>query len=197
MQIDLDLLYSWGAVAKKYKKNEIVFEVEDEAHFYYQIIEGSIKMFNSNDDGKEFTQALFIKGNSFGEPPLFIDKKYPASAITLQECIIIKLSKDKFMKILDEYPSIQKSFLYLMAKRIYSKTVTSKAIINQNPEHRIIAFLTDYKNKLNCSNQKILIPFTRQEIANYTGLRVETVIRSFSKMNETKKVEIINHKIYY
>ncbi len=197
MQIDLDLLYSWGAVAKKYKKNEIVFDEGDEALFYYQIIEGSIKMFNSNYDGKEFTQALFIKGNSFGEPPLFIDQKYPASAITFQDCIIIKLSKDKFLKILDEYPLIQKSFLYLMAKRIYSKTITSKEIINQNPEHRIIAFLNDYKRKIDCCNQKILIPFTRQEIANYTGLRVETVIRAFSKMNEINKVEIINHKIYY
>jgi CRP/FNR family transcriptional regulator len=58
MQIDLDLLFSWGAIAKEYKKNEVIF-VEDDANFYYQIIEGCVRMFNSNDDGKEFTQGYF------------------------------------------------------------------------------------------------------------------------------------------
>jgi CRP-like cAMP-binding protein len=197
MQIDIDLLFSWGAVAKKYKKNEIIFNEDEVAHFYYQIMEGSVRMFNSNDEGKEFTQGLFCKGNSFGEPPLFIDELYPSKAITLQDSTIIKLSKDKFLKILDEYPSIQKSFLLLLANKIHSKSNTSKEIINQKPEFRIVAFLNTHKKKSECSNEKVLIPYTRQEIANFTGLRVETVIRVLCKMNTCDKLEIVNHKIYY
>lgn len=197
MQIDIDLLFSWGAVAKKYKKNEIIFDEDEVAHFYYQIIEGSVRMFNSNDEGKEFTQGLFCKGNSFGEPPLFIDQPYPSKAVTIQDSIIIKLSKDKFLKILNEYPSIQKSFLLLLANKIHSKSNTSKEIINQKPEFRIVAFLNTHKKKSECSNEKVLIPYTRQEIANFTGLRVETVIRVLCKMNTCDKLEIVNHKIYY
>ncbi|SHL77248.1 Crp/Fnr family transcriptional regulator [Flavobacterium xinjiangense] len=197
MQIDIDLLFSWGAVAKKYKKNEIIFDEDEVAHFYYQIIEGSVRMFNSNDEGKEFTQGLFCKGNSFGEPPLFIDQPYPSKAITIQDSTIIKLSKDKFLKILDEYPSIQKSFLILLANKIHSKSNTSKEIINQKPEFRIVAFLNTHKKKSECCNEKVLIPYTRQEIANFTGLRVETVIRVLCKMNTCDKLEIVNHKIYY
>jgi CRP/FNR family transcriptional regulator len=197
MQIDIDLLFSWGAVAKKYKKNEIIFDEDEVAHFYYQIIEGSVRMFNSNDEGKEFTQGLFCKGESFGEPPLFIDQPYPSKAITIQDSTIIKLSKDKFLKILDEYPSIQKSFLILLANKIHSKSNTSKEIINQKPEFRIVAFLNTHKKKSECCNEKVLIPYTRQEIANFTGLRVETVIRVLCKMNTCDKLEIVNHKIYY
>jgi len=197
MQIDLDLLYSWGAVAKKYKKNEIVFDEDEVANFYYQILDGSVRMYNSNDEGKEFTQGIFCKGDGFGEPPLFINETYPSKAITVLDSTIIKLSKDKFLKILDEYPSIQKYFLVLLAQKIHSKSKTSKEIINQKPEFRVIAFLNSFKKKSGNSNVKILIPYTRQEIANYTGLRVETVIRVFAQMNKDNKVEIINHKIYY
>lgn len=197
MQIDLDLLFSWGAVAKKYKKNEVIFDEDEVAYFYYQIIDGSVRMFNSNDEGKEFTQGLFGKGNSFGEPPLFIDQPYPSKAITIQDSTIIKLSKDKFLKILDEYPSIQKSFMILLANKIHSKSNTTKEIINQKPEFRIVAFLNTHKKKSECSNEKVLIPYTRQEIANFTGLRVETVIRVLCKMNSCEKLEIVNHKIYY
>lgn len=197
MQIDIDLLYSWGAVAKKYKKNEIIFNEDELAVFYYQIIEGSVRLFNSNDEGKEFTQGIFCKGNGFGEPPLFINETYPSIAITIQDSTILKLSKEKFFKILDEYPSIQKSFLFLLAHKIHSKSRTWKEIINQKPEHRIVSFLNSFKKKSGICNERILIPYTRQEIANYTGLRVETVIRVFAQMNKNNKVEIIHHKIYY
>jgi CRP-like cAMP-binding protein len=196
MQIDLDLLFTWGAIAKEYKKGEMIFCEDETANFYFQIIEGSIRMFNSNDEGKEYTQGYFSEGQSFGEPPLFIDEKYPATATAFQDSKIIKLSKEKFLKILEEYPTIQKQFLNLMCRRIHSKAMTSKDIINQKPEFRILAFLNAHKKGKNYA-EKVQVPFTRQEIANFTGLRVETVIRALSKMAKTQKVDIINHKIYY
>ena len=196
MQIDLDILFTWGAIAKVYKKNETIFFEDEIANFYFQIIEGSVKMFNSNDEGKEFTQGYFSNGQCFGEPPLFIDEVYPSTAMVCQESKIIKLSKEKFLKIIDEYPQIQRNFLKTLATRIHSKANTAKDIINQKPEFRVLSFLNSIK-KNSDNNQKELVPFTRQEIANFTGLRVETVIRVFSKLNESKKVDIIKHKIYY
>lgn len=196
MQIDLDLLFTWGAIAKEYKKGEMIFCEDEMANFYFQIIEGSIRMYNSNEEGKEFTQGYFSEGQSFGEPPVFINEIYPSTAVAFQDSKIIKLSKDKFLKILDEYPSIQKQFLNLMCRRIHSKAITSKDIINQKPEFRIMAFLNaNKKGKPGCEKEQV--PFTRQEIANFTGLRVETVIRALSKMAKAKKVDIINHKIFY
>lgn len=192
-QIDVELLLSYGAVTKSYEKGGIIFSEGEKALYYYQIISGSVKMFNTNDDGKEFTQGYFSGGQSFGEPPLFIGERYPASAMAFQASEILKLSRDKFLMILDDFPVIQKQFLDLMARRIYNKATASKDIINQKPEFRIRSFLENCKK----TNEKEHIPFTRQEIANFTGLRVETVIRTLSKMNKKKIVEIINHKIYY
>lgn len=192
-QIDLELLLSFGAAFKEYEKGEVLFSEGDKACHYYQVVSGSVKMFNTNDDGKEFTQGYFYNGQSFGEPPLFIDEKYPASAMAFQNSEVIKLSKDKFMAILEEFPQVQKQFLELMARRIHNKATSSKDIINQKPDFRIEAFLQSCKK----TKGKELIPFTRQEIANFTGLRVETVIRTLSKMKNKNRVEIINHKIYY
>ncbi len=195
MQIDLDLLFTYGAIAKEYKKNDVLFYEDEMANFYFQVVEGCVRMFNSNDEGKEFTQGYFCEGQSFGEPPIFIDEKYPSTAVAFQDCKIIKLSKEKFLKILDEYPAIQKQFLKLLAQRIHNKAKTSKDIINQKPEFRIVAFLNAHKKST--VNNKEVVQFTRQEIANFTGLRVETVIRTLNKMKADKKIDIINHKIYF
>ena len=197
MQIDADILITWGAVAKKFKKGDFIFCEGDHARFYFQILVGTVKMINTNVDGKEFTQSEFRTGHSFGEPPLFIDERYPASAVACIDAIILKLSKEKFLEILDEYPVYQKNIITLFAKRIYSKAVTAREIINNTPESRIIGFLNDYKKKSNREGEKIKIPYTRQEIANYTGLRVETVIRTLAKMKTKKIVQIVERKLIY
>jgi CRP-like cAMP-binding protein len=198
MQIDVDILFTWGAVSKKYQKGEIIFYEDESALFYYQLVEGTVKMFCSNEDGKEFTQGVFTKGSSFGEPPLFIDEIYLCTAIATEDSVVIKISKDKFLTIIENYPEINKRFMQLLALRVYRKTFTNKHIINQKPEFRINAFLKDYKQKNAISDfEKLQIPYTRQEIADFTGLRVETVIRTLTQMKKSNKVEISNHKLFY
>ena len=68
---------------------------------------------------------------------------------------------------------------------------------NQAPEERILEFLRYFKKKTTSTDDKMPIPYTRQELANLTGLRIETVIRTLRKLSETNKVDIINHKVYY
>jgi hypothetical protein len=80
MFIDIDIIAAWGGVQKKYNKGELIFTEGDQCRCYYQIVEGAVKMFNVNLEGREFTQGIFYEGESFGEPPLFTNAPYPASA---------------------------------------------------------------------------------------------------------------------
>lgn len=198
MHIDTDLLYTWGAVAKKVPKNTIIFYEDDPPLSFYQILEGTVKMSYTNEDGKDLTIGIFEKGNSFGEPPLFIEQPYPASAIAQTDCVLLKLSKTNFISFLQENPDIQIKILKVFAWKIYNKIVFSKNIINHKPEYRIKYFLDNLKKQNNVTAcQKMRIPYTRQEIADFTGLRVETVIRTISLMNKVKKIEIVDHKLFY
>ena len=197
MQIDPNILLAWGGVAKKYGKNEIIFHEDTDALFYHQILEGQVKMMNINNDGKEFIQGIFNDGDSFGEPPLFINKPYPASAITCKNSVIIKLSKQTMLKLLDQYPDLGKSIIIQLSERIYNKTITTRELIYNKPEDRILAILKEYKKKFGDEGADWQVPHTRQEIANLTGLRVETVIRALKKMETQQKVKIVNHKLYF
>lgn len=198
MQIDIDLLYTWGAIAKKYSKNDLIFNEDDPALFYYQIIEGSVRMYHSYENGRELNQGIFCKGESFGEPPIFVNGTYPSSAIAMENSIILKLNSEKFLKILEDYPRILMGFLQLISQRIHDKTMRNKQIINQCPETRINSFLAHYKEEHQLNNkEKIYIPFTRQQIADFTALRVETVIRCLKEMAKENKINIEQHKIYF
>ena len=197
MHIDTNIMITWGAVAKKYKKNEFIFYEDDQSRFYFQILDGKVKMCCYNDEGKVFIQGIFGSGDSFGEPPLFINEKYPACAQAESDCTVLKLSKESLFKILGEYPELQMNFITNFAKRIYDKSITNKNIISTHPDQRITGFLKNFKKENQLTNSKSLIPYTRQQIADFLGLRVETVIRTLKKMEEEHKVEIRHHKLYF
>ena len=151
-------------------------------------------MNNYNDDGKEFIQNVFYKGQSFGEPPLFIDVKYPANAIAFSDCKVLKLEKENLFKLLFQYPKIHLNITKSLANRLYYKAIIASEISSQEPEHRVLRFF-DYLKKdvaKTEGNFAYKVEYTRQQIADTLGLRVETVIRVvknlyFCKSQHNKK----------
>ena len=157
-------------------------------------------MFNLNEDGKEFIQGIFSKNRSFGEPPLFSsDELYVANAIALENTKLLRLEKSSFINLLKENPEVHLQFTQTLADRLHFKSIMAAEISNNDPESRIITLIDYLKYKI----YKIPVPFeyevelTRQQIADLTGLRVETVIRSIKELEKKGKVRIISRKVYY
>ena len=197
MQIDTDILIAWGAVPKKFRKNEMIFLEGDKPRYYYQIVSGKVKMFNSSNETKELTQGIFSDGESFAEPPIFIDETYPSNAAAVTDSVIMRILKERFLQLLDEHPALQRKFLVLFSKRIFAKSLLARELVSSSPEDRIRNFLHHYKKKHSDGPDRVHIGVTRQEIANSTGLRVETVIRTLQKMRTKNIVSIIDKKLFY
>lgn len=195
-QISRDLLYAWGAVSSKYVKGDVIFTEGEPAKYYYQVEKGSVRMYNLSNEGKEFTQGMFYAGQSFGEPPLLLGENYPAAAMACEATVVIRIAKSNLLNILDEYPMVQRGLLELMARRAYQKALTSRDMMISNPEQRLQNFLKQCRQQAGNPSGLLQIPFTRQELAHFTGLRVETVIRTLSKMAEEGKVVIRERKLY-
>ena len=195
--IDERLFLQYGATEIKIEKGKHLFHENERATNYYQVKSGKIKMFNLNSEGKMFTQGIFEVGESFGEPPLFDDTTYPACTIAEENSCLYKLSKAKFIKLLKENPDIHFAFTQMLAYRLLYKSMILKEISGYNPEHRILS-LIDYmkKEKGVKKNKKYEVSLTRQQIADLTGLRVETVIRSVKTLEKEGSLMLIGHKVY-
>lgn len=197
MHISDKILLEYGGIEKEYEKNEYVFHEGDGARYFYQILKGKVKVFTTNAESRIFVQGVFTNGESFGEPPLLIKERYPVSAIALERSTIIKISDSLFEKLLSKNNDLKSILINKLARRLYNKSIVTKHLINQKTEHRILSFLQDYKQKNGQTHMRILIPFTRQEIADFTGLRVETVIRSLVELKDKNIVDIIDRKLFF
>lgn len=195
--IDENILIQYGAVEIAVEKGEFLFHEKQKAASYFQVKTGKIKMFNLNADGKIFTQGLFEAGGSFGEPPLLTDSNYPACTVAEENSQLYRLPKAKFFKLLKENPDIHLEITRMLATRLLYKSMQLKEISSFKPEHRILS-LIDYMKKEDGipDDQKFEVSLTRQNIADLTGLRVETVIRSVKTLEKDGSLKLIGRRIF-
>ena len=195
--IPIDTLLAWGATYKKLGPDEIIFREGTECHFYHQLVSGSVRWINVNDDGGEFIQNMIDPGDCFGEFPLFDDCPYVASAIANKESVILRLHKTTFHELLKEYPEIHFAFSRLLTQRLRFKFLFLKELAYCDPEHRIVALFSHFKeSKKNICQKCNRVQLTRQQIADMTGLRVETVIRAIKNLQYKGSLVIDRGKVY-
>ncbi len=181
------------------KRKDSLFKEDEKAHCLYYLLEGEVKIYNTDSEGKEFLITKVMDHQFLGEPPFLLKERYPANAIIASETAeIFRFNEEFFKKFMIDNPEVLIDFTREIAKKAFDKTMKIKSIVHQNPTERILMFLKNHKKKTGVeSDNKILVEVTRKEMANSTGLAIETVIRTVKKMEREQKIELINHKIYF
>ncbi|WP_432411217.1 Crp/Fnr family transcriptional regulator [Rasiella sp. SM2506] len=190
-----EILLKHSAKVKSYAQKEVIITEGETARYYLQIKTGSVAMFNLHESGKEFIQGVFKKQQSFGEPAIFGDFEYPASARALEDSQLFLLPKENLTELLKTNFEINQKFLKRLSKRLSYKAMQLREISMHTPEHRILTLL-DFLKENAGATEKYKINLTRQQLANLTGLRVETVIRACQQLAAQNEIEIINRKLY-
>ncbi len=193
-----DLLISYGADYKKYRTNDIIFAEGENPSFYYQILDGKVKINNYNDQGKEFIQRILSVGEIIVVTALFIDRPYPMNAVVIEDCKLIRLPKQNFFNLLSQRPEFYTKFLKYISESMYYKHIMMQTLSFQKPENRLKTLMNYLKEKQEEQSPfSFQVPYTRQQLASLTGLSVETVIRVTKLMEKNDDLKIKNRKIFY
>jgi CRP/FNR family transcriptional regulator, cyclic AMP receptor protein len=181
------------------RKDQVLFHEGDKALDYFQVEEGSVKMFIASKDGQEFIQGIFTAGESFGEPALIGNFPYPGSVMALEKTKVWKLPSDYFLHMLKENFDLHLKMDQVLCQRLRYKSMVLSEISSYEPEHRVATLLKYYKTKNTKTDTsgKVIVPYTRQQLADMSGLRVETVIRTVKKMEKEGKLILEGHKIKF
>lgn len=186
----------YNARLARIRKGQILFGEGEMAADFFLLEEGEVRMYILNHDGQEFTQGVFLAGESFGEPALLGDFPYPSSAIAVTDGKVWRLSKSSFLQLLKENFALHLKLDHVLCQRLQYKSMILTEISAHTPEHRLTTIMNYLKSKMNLK-EKAIIPYTRQQLADMTGLRVETVIRTIKKMEQNGKLILEGRKIKF
>ena len=187
-----DLLTHYGASIRQLACYWMRFEAPDVASHFYIVRTGRIKMMTHTEEGREFVQGYFTDGQSFGEPPFFLNEPYPASAVAMIAGEVWTSPREGFLRLLRENPEIHLAVTQGLSSRLLYKSMMLTEIAVEEAEHRLTTLIEYLRRAENGTGntRSFRVPLTRQLMADMTGLRVETVIRSIKAMEQRKLLSI-------
>lgn len=188
---DTALLLALGATYRNLEKGQVIFQEETVPIFYHQLVEGRVKLVNCTPSGRECIHDFIEIGESFGEIALLQDVPYITTALTEDASTILRLPKNDFNCLLRQHPEHCHELLKVLSTRLRFKTLLVRELYNYSPTIRIKSFIASIKGqkKFICPITKKLL-LTRQQVADMTGLRVETVIRTLRALQKESVVQI-------
>ncbi|HMI02431.1 MAG TPA: Crp/Fnr family transcriptional regulator [Pedobacter sp.] len=176
-----------------YKKGEVIYHAHTMPRSVYFIKSGRVRMVTVNDEGKEFIQGLFKTGEYFGEPALLLNKKYLADTIATQDTEIIAVNRTQFLQLLEEHREFSMDLIRTMSSRLFYKSMMLEELANEQADHRISTLLNYLLGDLQPGEE---LKLTRQQLADMSGLRVETVIRAIKKLSDQQQFKLIKGKLF-
>lgn len=119
-------------------------------------------------------------------------------AITLADAVIYVQPKSAFLNMLHKKSETAISLCARLANRLYYKTMIAAEIASQDPEHRLLTRIDFLKTDVgNCQPFELYqVALTRQQLAELTGLRAETVIRTIKALEKKGSLSVNKGKIY-
>lgn len=105
---------------KHYKSHKIVFRRDDRADSVFIVFEGEVAVQVPSKSGIFQTISTLGKSSCFGELSVLTGETRSATVVTTQNTILLSINKENFLKMNQAYPSINKYFQKLLAKRVVS-----------------------------------------------------------------------------
>lgn len=175
-----------------YKKGETVYEPGQHPRYVYFIKSGEIRMVTVNDDGKEFIQGVFKAKQYFGEPALLLERAYLAYTIASSDTELILVDQAGFKKLLEEDRGFSMELIKTLSDRLFYKSMMLEELANEQAEHRLRTLITYLFRDIEKGTS---LNVTRQALADMSGLRVETVIRTIKKLADAGELKLLRGKI--
>lgn len=192
---DLSTLESL-AVTRSYPKNTVLINEGDQANAMYFIDSGKVRVFVSDDQGKELILNTMGKGEYFGELSLLDDENRSASVITTEKSAFSIIYKDDFTDAILKNPTLALSLLKNLTGRVRQLTENIKTLALEDVYGRIRKTLLSLAEDENGGDTQLVTEkLTQQDIANRIGSSREMVARILKDLQIGGYIEIEKKQI--
>lgn len=173
-------------------KRTVILTQGEESNSLYLVLEGRLKAYLSDAEGKEVTLGYIEQGETFGELSLLDGKPRSASVMALTPARCAVLSRASFLSILKDNPSIALHLLEIMAYRVRTSTASIADFALLDVYGRVARILME-KSREDENGKRITVPLTHQEIAGMVGSSREMVTRILNDLRRGGYIAI-DHK---
>ena len=179
-----------------YQKKQTLYTQGKKPRFLFYLVNGKIKSYKTNEDGKEYICDLYNSGDFIGYNALIQEINYEDSAMALEDAEVMQISREDFLKMIHTDMNIASVFIRIMSNNMKEKEERMLNLAYSSLRKRIAKALIEIQNKFDEENTGEPISMSREDIAQYVGAATESLIRTLSDFKTEKLIEIKGTNIF-
>jgi CRP/FNR family nitrogen fixation transcriptional regulator len=169
----------------RFVRNTEVYGEDEPAEFLYQVISGAVRTYRLLDDGRRQVIAFHLPGDIFGVEAGEMHLR-SAEAICDSQVLVVKRSSALARA---EYEKDLSRQLWTLMVRELQRVQQHSLVLIKSAEERVAGFLLEMGSR-GSDNAAIELPMSRQDIADYLGLTIETVSRTFTQFVQSGAIAL-------
>jgi len=164
----------------RFARNAEIYGEDEPAEYLYQVISGAVRTYRMLDDGRRQIGAFYLPGDIFG---VEAGEAHLSSAEAISDAQVLVVKRSAVMARAEHEKDLAKQLWTLTVRELQRMQEHSMVLI-KSAEERLAGFLLEMAGR-NSAAQSIELPMSRQDIADYLGLTIETVSRTFTQLAQS------------
>jgi CRP/FNR family cyclic AMP-dependent transcriptional regulator len=174
---------------RSYRKSSVVINEGDAGETLFVLLQGSVKVFSTDQSGREITYGTITAGDYFGEMSLDGGPR-SASVMTLEPCVCSIVTRSGVREHLAEEPEFALDLVAQVIRRARMATETARNMALLDVYGRVIATLENEAGPAKPDAPVLLTQITHQSIASRVGASREMVSRLLKDLEKGGYIEL-------
>jgi CRP/FNR family nitrogen fixation transcriptional regulator len=168
-----------------FHRNAEIYGESEPADYLYKVVSGTVRTYKVLSDGRRQIGAFYLPGDIFGLET-GNEHTYSAEAITESKVLVVKRSA---LVALAERDNDVARQLWTLTGDELRRVQDHILLLIKTAHERVAGFLLEMAER-NSTGNSVELPMSRQDIADYLGLTIETVSRTLTSLENAATIEV-------
>ncbi|HET9903127.1 MAG TPA: helix-turn-helix domain-containing protein [Xanthobacteraceae bacterium] len=173
-----------AAITLPYDRNAEIFGEDEPAVYLYRVVSGAVRTYRLLSDGRRQICGFHMAGEIFG---LEAGETHSCSAEAIGSTVVQAVRRAPVIALAARDGDVAR-YLWAVTAQELQRAQTHALLLVKSAQERVAAFLLQMRP--NNGSNTIELPMSRQDIADYLGLTIETVSRTFTQLEGDAKIEL-------
>jgi len=160
-----------------YGPNEEIYGESEPAEFVYRVVSGAVRTCKILNDGRRQIGAFYLPGDIFG---LEVGKEHQFSAEAIGKTVVRVFRRSAVVSMAERDCEAARALWTFTARELH-RVQEHMLLLVKSAQQRVASFLLEMSDRL-AATDSLDLPMSRQDIADYLGLTIETVSRTMSQL---------------
>jgi len=160
-----------------FPRNAEIYGENEPADYLYKVVSGTVRTYKILNDGRRQIGAFYLPGDVFG---LEGDDEHQFSAEAISDAKVLVIKRSALVALANRDGDVARQ-LWSFTARELKRVQDHVLLLIKSAQQRVACFLLEMAERL-AGAETVELPMSRQDIADYLGLTIETISRTLTQL---------------